>query len=257
MKTSFDTGLNRTGMATSPIQAPQVTQGAREGKPSSPGDSLAIGKVRAEYAREAEPIGSVPPPASIKGAVKTALKALQGEKATVFIDKLGERAGFERTGVRLYELVLSKLDAFPSWQGGPTREELLEIQRDELRHFGVVVEAIRKLGGDPTVMTPSADLVGVLSMGLPQALADPRTDVRQCLEGILVAELTDNACWETLIALGRELGQDELVGKFEEALQAEARHLVKVRGWVRQGVLASAEFKGPAKTQAERPSAPA
>ena len=146
-------------------------------------DGAAAALMRSTCAREAEPIGTVPPPASLKGAAKTVLKALQGEKASVFIDKLGERLAFERIGARLYEVVLIKAEAYPTWPGGPSREELLEIQRDELSHFGLLQSCIEKLGADPTAMTPSADIAANLSKGIPQVLADPRTDLRQCLEG--------------------------------------------------------------------------
>ena len=179
------------------------------------------------------------------------LKALQGEKASVFVDKLGERLAFERTGARLYEIVLIKAEAYPSWPGGPSREELLEIQRDELSHFGLLQSCIEKLGADPTAMTPSADIAANLSKGIPQVLADPRTDLRQCLEGLLVAELADNACWESLIELAQEAGQDEMVRAFEAALQREELHLGRVKGWLKQGVAAALG----AKRSSEQPAA--
>ena len=214
-------------------------------------DGAAAALMRSTCAREAEPIGTVPPPASLKGAAKTVLKALQGEKASVFIDKLGERLAFERIGARLYEIVLIKAEAYPTWPGGPSREELLEIQRDELSHFGLLQSCIEKLGADPTALTPSADIAANLSKGIPQVLADPRTDLRQCLEGLLVAELADNACWESLIELAQEAGQDEMVRAFEAALQREELHLGRVKGWLKQGV---AEALG-AKRSPEQPAA--
>jgi len=250
MSDAFDTGMNRTGIATSPIEAPKTIQRAVEGRgPAVDGAAAAL--MRSTCAREAEPIGTVPPPASLKGAAKTVLKALQGEKASVFIDKLGERLAFERIGARLYEIVLIKAEAYPTWPGGPSREELLEIQRDELSHFGLLQSCIEKLGADPTALTPSADIAANLSKGIPQVLADPRTDLRQCLEGLLVAELADNACWESLIELAQEAGQDEMVRAFEAALQREELHLGRVKGWLKQGV---AEALG-AKRSPEQPAA--
>jgi rubrerythrin len=249
MKDASDIGLNRTGIGTAPIEGPKTIQGAEEGAgPASDGAAAAL--TRATYAREAERIGGVPPPATLKGAAKTVLKALQGEKASVFIDKLGERCAFERTGARLYELVLVKAEAYPSWPGGPSREDLLEIHRDELSHFGLLQTCLEKLGADPTAMTPSADIASNLSKGIPQVLADPRTDLRQCLEGLLVAELADNACWESLVELAQEAGQDEMAALFEAARQREQLHLSRVKEWVRQGVSAALSGKLPA--QAER-----
>ncbi|MDY7225908.1 ferritin-like domain-containing protein [Hyalangium rubrum] len=231
-KTTSDVGLNRTGIQTSPIESKEAIQGALEGLPSSPGSELGIAEVRTEYAREGYGLGTVPVPATLKGMFTTAKEMLKGNKPTVFIDKLGERLGFERTGVRLYEAALSKFDLHGTWPGGPSREQLEKIMRDELSHFVLLREAMEKLGADPTALTPSADLAAVASKGIPAVLTDPRTNLVQCLEALMVAELTDNAGWELLIELAQGLGQTELVDQFEQALGAEAEHLLLVRRWL-------------------------
>jgi tRNA isopentenyl-2-thiomethyl-A-37 hydroxylase MiaE len=243
MKKAEDIGTNRTGIATSPIDGPQVISGAEQGSPSTPGDESAQAAVRAAYVKESEPIGSVPPPASIKGAVKTIAQALKGEKASVFIDKLGERMAFERAGVRLYELAIVKAQSAPRADGAPSAADLATIQRDELEHFGMLVGCAKEIGADPTVMTPSADIAANLSVGVRAVLADPRTDLRQCLEALLVAELADNAGWELLIALARELGQEQMVTRFERALDEEVEHLARVKTWLQQGVIGAAAIK--------------
>jgi hypothetical protein len=252
MKTAEDIGTNRTGIATSPLEAPQTIAGAEQGG-SSPGDESALAAVRTAYAREAEPVGSVPPPATIKGAVKTVAQALKGEKASVFIDKLGERLAFERTGVRLYALAMVKAETSPGWEGAPTVADLAGIQRDELEHFGLLQECAKDLGADPTAMTPSADVAANLSKGIPAVLADPRTDLRQCLEGLLVAELSDNAGWEALISLARDLQQDRMVEQFQRALEQEQDHLQRVKDWLRQGVAGA--VKGRSAGKGEQPRA--
>ena len=63
-------------------------------------------------------------------------------------------------------------------------------------------------------------------------IVDPRTTLLQSLEAILSAELADNACWEALIALAQEAGEDALVTQFERALLTEQEHLTKVQTWV-------------------------
>lgn len=240
--TSGDVGMNKTGIGTSPILSKELLKGAEEGKFSSPGDESGIHVVRGRYAKEVgkEGLGSVPIPATLKGAAKTGVELLKGHKASVFIDKLGERLAFERTGTRLYEEALSKFEVFGSWEGGPSREQLQKVLSDELSHFVLLKECMEQLGADPTAMTPSADLVSVVSMGIPKALTDPRTNLRQCLEALLVAELADNAGWELLIELARGLGKDDLVARFQVALEAEAQHLEWVTKWVAAGALGEA-----------------
>ncbi|RKG67949.1 ferritin-like domain-containing protein [Corallococcus sp. CA054B] len=236
-----DVGANRTGIKTSPIDSKDIIAQAQKAEPSSPGDAQAIAEVRKQYTREAaDGLGSVPPPASLKGMAKTAVDMLKGGKPTVLIDKLGERLAFERSGVRLYEGALSKLEVFGSWEGGPSRELLTKILEDELGHFALLTEAMEKLGADPTAMTPSADLTSVISMGVPAAISDARTNLRQAMQALLVAELTDNASWELLIDLARGLGHDSLADRFQLALDAEAEHLALVKGWLAAGVATEA-----------------
>jgi rubrerythrin len=239
-KTTADVGLNRTGIQTSPLASKEAIQGAQEGLPSSLGSEQDIIQVRQVYAEQSGGMGTVPVPATFKGILTTAKEMIKGTKPTVFIDKLGERLGFERTGVRLYEAALGKYDLHGTWDGGPSREQLEKIMNDELAHFALVREAIEKLGADPTALTPSANLVSVASKGVPEVLVDPRTNLVQCLEALMMAELTDNAGWELLVELAQRLGQTELAEQFEQALMAEAEHLQLVRNWLSAALMSEA-----------------
>lgn len=225
-------GTNRTGIATSPIDSKKTIQGAETWTPFVGIDGEAVAAERLSWSAEASPVGTMPPPASVTGAVKTGIEMMKGKKTSVFLDKLGARAAFERAGTRLYEALLVKFDAASVHEGGPTREELEHIRDDELRHYAIVRDAIVALGGDPTVMTPCADVSGVLGMGLVQVLTDPRTTFTQCLDAILTAELTDNAAWLLLVDLAEGLGHADLAAGFREALREEEQHLDMVRGWI-------------------------
>ena len=63
-------------------------------------------------------------------------------------------------------------------------------------------------------------------------ISDPRTDLRQSLEAALIAELADNDCWQTLVALANGFGREDLAAQFTEALEQEQEHLSLVRGWL-------------------------
>jgi hypothetical protein len=234
MKTPNQTGMNRTGIQTSPIDSRATERGAEESPPTSIGGESLLAEVRLEVAQKSEPVGSMPPPGTLKGAAKTAMTMLKGESPTLFLNKLGERLAFERTGVRLYEAVVDKLPAFAvnGAMAGPSVADLRSIQEDELRHVAVVKRAIDKLGGDATAMTPAADLGGVASMGILQVACDPRAQLADSLQALLAAELIDNDGWELLIQLARGLGQDEMVGWFTEAADEERVHLTRVRAWL-------------------------
>ena len=104
------------------------------------------------------------------------------------------------------------------------------------------------------MFTPCADLVSVISSGVPKALADPRTDLLECLNGLLVAELADGAGWELLIALADAVGQEKLTEKFGEALQTEQEHLLKVKTWLQAGMLLAIRGALPASATEHQPS---
>jgi rubrerythrin len=248
-------GTNRTGIATSPFDSDKTIAAADAAATALPDlDGEALSAERLTWARGADPVGSMPPPASLKGAVKTTVEAIKGHDANVFLDKLGERAAYERAGTRLYEALLVKLDAADHHDSGPTRAEILDIREDELEHYRLVRDAIIKLGGDPTAMTPCADVSGVLGMGLVQVLTDPRTTLTQCLEAMLIAELTDNDAWLLLADLAERLGHDEMAESFRVALQAEEEHLARVRGWLEVRLIGQAGVEEQEREEDARPT---
>jgi hypothetical protein len=242
MKSEVATGKNRTGIEISPIDKREVLDIPKLTRPSMEGDETVLDEVRAEYLSQHEKIGSVPPPANLKGAAGKVIDAVKGANVNVLVDKLGERLGFERTGTRLYEALVVKCQSGgESLPGGPTVEALRTLQREELAHFEIVKNAIVEVGGDPTALTPSADVAAVMSMGVLQVIADPRMTLKQSLEAILVAELVDNAAWELLIQLARSAGHDAIARKFEPCLAQEQQHLAKVRGWVAGAIIGAAQ----------------
>jgi len=241
-------GMNRTGARTSPILTRELIANTELTPPSGEGGAQGISNVRIMYAQQGEKMGSIPPPASLKQAASTLAKAVAGRNMSVFVDKLGERNAFERQGVRLYDGVISKHAAYGTWTGGPSLAELQHIRDEELQHFELCSEAIVSLGGDPTVVTPSANIHGVASMGLVQVITDPRTTLLHALEMVHIAELADNDCWETLAAIARAMGQDGLAEQFNEALKHEAEHLQMVRSWIAAALSSDAGSAVPPPT---------
>lgn len=233
--------FNRTGSTTAPEEAAEMLVGATFMPPTSDGDDQYIAAVKDQYDREADPVGTMPPPMPVPG-----MKA----PPALLMDKLGERMAFERAGTRLYDAMLAKLDARSEAEASPTREELLNIRDEEAEHYLLVATVIKQLGGDPTACTPCADVSGVASLGLAQVVCDPRTTVAQAMEALLIAELADNDAWATLIDLSRTVGLDEAtVARFEEASASEHEHLASVRRWVKDAAdarLAAAAAAPPA-----------
>lgn len=218
---------------------------------------LSKGKAqRMTYVEEADAIGSVPPPATLKGVLKSGIAKLSGGSPTTFLDKIGERIAFERGGTRLYDALLTKYEVLSQTNGdvlppaaelaGADPEETLpaeyrsesaaqtlrRIRSEELMHFWTLSTAMQKLGGDPTAQTPSADVTAIASAGLLQVVTDPRTTLAQCLNAMQAAELIDNAGWELLIQLADDAGEAELAAQFLSALGQEQAHLTAIKNWL-------------------------
>ncbi|BDG10189.1 ferritin-like domain-containing protein [Anaeromyxobacter paludicola] len=240
-----DLGRNRTGTRSAPLRTKEMLENTAA-VPGAMVDTSGLAMARVELSEAAPPVGTMPPPGSVKGMAKAALEALQGEKATVFLDKLGERLAFERTGVRLYEAVLAKMPAAHLGKGSLSPDRVRRFRDEEQAHFRTVREAIEKLGGDPTALTPSADLAGVQATGLVSVVTDPRTTLTQCLDALLTAELADNDGWKLLIAMAEAMGQEDLASRFSRALAEEDQHLVSIRRWIAERLEGQLGAKLPA-----------
>jgi Ferritin-like domain len=232
--------LNRTGVMANPDLSAELIQGAKKTVPSSDVNGKEIEANRAVYFKEGLPIGSPPVIVTSDNLGQEELVA-DADRMSVLLDKLGERLAFERQGTRLYEAFLQKLEQAPVENGGgPSSEELRHICEEELEHFKLLQKAIANIGGDATVQTPSADVVGVLSHGILQVVSDPRTTIPQTLQAVLSAELADNDGWQMLNELAGQLGYSDLATKCEKAFQEEQEHLENVRGWLSQMTLIEA-----------------
>jgi ferritin-like metal-binding protein YciE len=240
MENEIKVGMNRTGLDMAPVAKGDMIDYAQAEAGRAPESDGAFEAVHMAYIEEAERVGSVPVPATIKGMAATAAQKMTGKNPEVLIDKLGERLAFERAGTRLYEAMLLKCGASDAANNSIDVAALAHIRDEEERHFHLVHQVIEQLGADPTAMTPCADVSGMQGMGLMQVISDPRTTVAQALNALLTAELSDNAGWELLIELAQQTGHDDLAGDFTAALESERQHLDRVKSWLREAVLKEA-----------------
>lgn len=226
------TGRNKTGVARAKDRCEDMLRSNQEFAPTTQLDGSGLAEVRRAYGAEGEPLGTMPPPASVQQLGKTAAGAIKAGHPTLLADKLAARLAFERSGVRLYEGLIAKLEAKGGVPGGPTRAELEEIRQDELEHFALLHAAVERMGADPTAMTPSADVEATGARGLQALVLEPRTSFAQALEAMLLVELADNEMWDTLVKLADSVGEDELCAQFQLAAEQEREHLAKLRAWV-------------------------
>ncbi len=236
MKSPIDVGGNRTGVEASPDMVKEMMEGVQLSPVETGFDLTAMEAIRSYYSRDAEPLGTMPAPPSVKGKMKSGMQKLKGKSPTVFLDLIADRLAFERTGTRLYEALLVKYDASDAQPGGPTRDEILHIHDEELEHFGLLMECMKTLGADPTAISPTADADAVASTGVMQLLSDPRSTLTECLHAIHMVELVDNDAWEMLASLADRLGHDSMAEQFRHALSQENDHLRMVRSWLQNTI---------------------
>jgi rubrerythrin len=232
-------GSNKTGIDMSPILSKQMIEGSKKLQLDGEDGYTNLTLLEQFYLDNDDPLGSVPMPGSVKGVVKSAAKMLTGHHPEVFLNKLGERLAFERSGVRIYEQLILKCEHMAANAMDGLKlpiKKLQEFHDQEAEHFYLLVECMETLGGDPTAQTPDADASGVAASGLMKVIMDPRTSISQSLEAMLSIELTDNAAWELLIKLAEDMGVEDMADKFRHALQQENLHLEQVKQWYEESV---------------------
>ena len=131
---------------------------------------------------------------------------------------MGSKPTFEQIACRLYDAFLLKCEESDLEL---LLERLLEIRSEESEHMNLIKRVLVELGADPNVQTPCAELTRVASSGLVQILESPRTSVLQCLDAILIAELTDSAYWDMLVELVEQEGLFDIGDTFRTALADE------------------------------------
>lgn len=228
-------GMNRTGIDMSPIQSKSMRKAAGQ-QDSSPTSHRVMDQIRALYLSEGETVGSVPLPASFTGALSSFKEKIKGNAPELLINKLGQRLAFERTGIRLYEMVIAKCQTMPDDLASRviSVDALKQFRDEEAQHFLLVHKIMESLGADPTAMTPDADISAVASMGVVQVLTEPRTSILQCLEALQTLELTDNAAWTLLQEICLNMGLNDMAKEFTAAIEQEEVHAYTITQWIRQ-----------------------
>jgi rubrerythrin len=219
---SLRIGNNRTGLAGAPERHGMLDVPPELG-PTSRGTAEQIAAVRIRYAREGGPPGTMP------------REPLVAKELLLLLDLLGARLAFERGGVRLYDALISKHDAYGGFVDGPERRDLVQLRDEEHAHARMLEGLITEIGGDATAVTPCANREVITSRGICDVLVDPRTSLLDGLESIVVAELADREQWIGLVDIARDMNREDLARAFIDAQTTEDEHLSKVRAWIAAG----------------------
>jgi rubrerythrin len=148
------------------------------------------------------------------------------EMKNALVDLLCERLAVETGGVELYRTILAKLPE-------PEITSRLEhFMNEEAQHRDLLAGYLDRMNVSDRE-TPSARLAKHEGEAYLTLVAEAQTPA-QLLNILLTVELMDETGWEMLINLGRDLGDEEMVATFQQALRSEKEHLRGVRGMLAQ-----------------------
>ena len=145
------------------------------------------------------------------------------------LDLLNERCAYERTGVRLYDAIIGKIEQSGDSKITKMLGQMQEHRDQEKEHEEWLEERIRALGGDPHAKTTMVQLTETESKGLEAVILDGDPDVSHLFHALLIAELADNAGWDLLVELADEAEDQEAKRGFKKRLHEEEEHLIFVR----------------------------
>src|SRR4051794_2121133 len=97
---------------------------------------------------------------------------LTRDNAALVLDLLTARCVYERTGVRLYDSAIQKIELNAEPRYHVVLDELRHIREEEKEHEEWLESVIRKLGGDPHAQTTFARLESEESRGIEEVLVD-------------------------------------------------------------------------------------
>jgi rubrerythrin len=147
-------------------------------------------------------------------------------------DLLSEFLAVEMGGLALYEKALELVS------DTEVRNKFRQFLKQTINHQKILIDVIRKLGGNPSMQSPGAKVAAAKAQGLLRTMgrAGLPKDAAQLnvIENIVLAETKDHADWELLGKIARQTTDShlrEVLGQAVETVeQEEDEHL----NWTRQ-----------------------
>lgn len=142
------------------------------------------------------------------------------------VDLLNERLAFERSGVQLYDTLLSRLRRDPALDA--LVDDVQRYRDEEKEHEEWLEQQIRALGGDGHTPTEHSILAQAEAEGVERVIRRDES-IPHDFHALLTAELADHAGWELLVRIAEEFDDADAKKQFEKRLEEEERHLLFAR----------------------------
>lgn len=145
------------------------------------------------------------------------------------LDLLTARVNFERVVVKLYDRVISRIEATGDTNFMRMMDELRKHRNEEKEHEEWLEEQIRRFGGDAHGTTEMSKLEETESAGIEKIILNGDPQLSHAMHALLMAELADNAGWDLLARLAAQAHDGEAKRAFRKRLYEEVDHLAFMR----------------------------
>lgn len=159
------------------------------------------------------------------------MKTLAERHPNKLLDLLNERLTFERTAVKLYDLVLTRMKKSQDRTMLAMVAAMTKHRNEEKEHEEWLEDRVRELGSDAHSVTELSDLVDRESRGLMEVISTDE-ELPHLFHALLAAELVDDTGWKLLLQLADEAGDDDARRELRKRALEEEEHLVYVRSIV-------------------------
>lgn len=167
------------------------------------------------------------------------MEQLVKNNAALVLDLLLGRLAFERTGVKLYDSVIHKIERGAEPRYHRLLDQLHHIRDEEKEHEEWLEAQIRALGGTAHETSDMSMLEVEESAGIKNVIVDGHQKVLHLLHALLAAELADNAGWDLLVKLADDAGDRAAKLELGKRLAQEVQHLA----FIREAVVRAAEIE--------------
>jgi bacterioferritin (cytochrome b1) len=167
------------------------------------------------------------------------MEKLAAKNTSRVLDLLSGRLAFERTGVKLYDTVIDKIERNPDARYHRLLDYLRHIRQEEKQHEEWLEAQIRSIGGTAHETTAMSQLESEESQGVINVIVDGHEEVTHLLHALLAAELSDNAGWDLLVKLADDAGDRASKLEFQRRLMDEVKHLA----FIREAVIRATELE--------------
>lgn len=167
----------------------------------------------------------------------------KGYDSEVLANRLRQRLAFARTGIELYEALITRFERTLSSTSADvvSMDTLRRFREEQYQRMTLLEKILSGLGIDPSVPPSPAEDGLLAAMGLPRVIQEPKTTELQCLEAVQLVEFSDNTAWDNLQDLCLEMGLSTVIAHFSKPLSQGKIHQETLTDWIALLLLARAK----------------